>query len=1325
MLPATVANSTPLPFGHPPCETGGNTRGVSLTARPHPFSAERLALELPEGASLADMVAAAGLREGVPAHVWVEGVYIPRERWRRAYPRAGALVVVRAVPTGGEGGGKNVLRIVAMIAVTVVAAWAGGAAAAGGGFWVGNTAVAVSPLGGALITTAVGMAGSLLVNALIPPPAPKLDTSGSLSMDRGYAITGTRNRLLPFGTVPRVFGRHRLYPPMAALPYTESSGGDQYYRMMFCVGYGPLEISDMKIGETLLTEYESVETEIRQGYANDTPLTLYTNDIYEEAMSVALEQPEADWKSLSWHRGDWAAGTYYINETVRYDGRYYLAKVQTANSPTVAADWLLLPIYFNTPYVDSYHNTTTGDWTVRTTQVGAEGISLEFTASGLAYLRRLGRKGQVYIGLEIEYSPTGQSAWTKPALAVSGDGTAGGAGEAQIRGAEGDVKRLGVRWGVAAGQYDVRVRRVYSYAGLDDKDQWNLDYLLDNLYWSAIRSEQSIDPVQMAGLCKIALRIKATDQLSGVLDQFSCVAQALLPTWDGAAWTAETATASPAWAFAEVLTGAANKRALAKSRLDASALKSWADWCAANGIEYNAVLDAKSTVWQLLRDIAAVGFAAPSQVDGRYCVVRDVAQAAPVQHFTPRNSWGFSGSKTFVDLPHALKVRYLNPDEGWQQDEVTVYDDGYSSANATKFETLELFGVSSAAQAWKAGRYHLAVARLRPETYELWADVEHLVCTRGDLVRVSHDVAMWGAGWGRIKSVTLDAGSAIAVDLDESVIMEAGKAYRLRVRCADGTSVLATVTTVPGETTAISFAAPVAGIAVGDLAMFGESEKETVELLVKSIEPGADLSARLVLVDAAPGVHQAWTGAIPAFDSQITFPVDRTQIPAPVPRIDAIVSDESVLVRTVTGLQSRIVVSYSFPAGSTILADKVQAQWRLSGLSQAWSSLSDVTASRAGSIAIPDVIDGQRYDVRLRSVSAWGVPSDWAETSHTVEGKSNPPADVSGLALQFSGGRAIVTWDAHPDLDVQVGGAILIRHSRKTSGATWADGADIGGQIAGTATSANLPAISGTYMARAIDGGERLSTGTALVATDAPNLINYNVVQEISEHPAFSGVKTDVTAASGTLKLTETSGKAALEGVYEFAGSVDLGGAFLCRVVGVITAGGYEIGDTIDARLDPIDSWSAFDGSTVDDVSAQIEIRTTQDDPGGSPVWSAWKTLLTGTEIKLRALQARCRLKTGNQNHNVAVTELGVIVDMPDRTASARNVAVPAAGLAVTFTPAFKAIPAIGVTINNMQQGDYWQLTLQSAGGFTVQIFNGGAGVARNIDWQVTGYGAA
>ena len=69
-----------------------------------------------------------------------------------------------------------------------------------------------------------------------------------------------------------------------------------------------------------------------------------------------------------------------------------------------------------------------------------------------------------------------------------------------------------------------------------------------------------------------------------------------------------------------------------------------------------------------------------------------------------------------------------------------------------------------------------------------------MVCERGDLVHVAHDITGWGVAWGRIKAV-----SGNTVMLDGPVTLEAGKTYAFRVRRADDTQVTETITSPAGD----------------------------------------------------------------------------------------------------------------------------------------------------------------------------------------------------------------------------------------------------------------------------------------------------------------------------------------------------------------------------------------------------------------------------------------------------------------------------------------------------------------------------------------------
>ncbi len=128
-----------------------------------------------------------------------------------------------------------------------------------------------------------------------------------------------------------------------------------------------------------------------------------------------------------------------------------------------------------------------------------------------------------------------------------------------------------------------------------------------------------------------------------------------------------------------------------------------------------------------------------------FSLVIDEPKTAPVRLFSPRNSWSYEGEIAHGPLPHAYRIGYLDADRDWHADEVVVYDDGQSAATATRIERVEWPGITSRAQAWKEGRYHLAQQRLRREIHRIIVDFEHLACERGDLVALQHDVIAVGS----------------------------------------------------------------------------------------------------------------------------------------------------------------------------------------------------------------------------------------------------------------------------------------------------------------------------------------------------------------------------------------------------------------------------------------------------------------------------------------------------------------------------------------------------------------------------------------------------
>lgn len=753
---------------------------LTLVARPSVFEPDTVFCEVPAGQTLAEML---GEAAALSCEVTVGGYPVPRQLWGKLRPKAGQSIHVTIFPQGG-GQARKWVRVIAIAIISYYTFGAGGAGAANGG-WLGVSAGTYY---------AIGTVALLAVNALVPPPAAKGlgGGGGGDPFQQLASLTGTSNQANPYGVIPCVVGTKRFFPPHAALPYTEISGDDQYLRMLLDLGYGDLDISDIKIGETPIESYEDVEYEI------STAPSLFSQDIYELSVGVALN--------------------------------------------------------------------VSSDYATRTTQTASTEISLDLIfAGGLYGVNAKGETVKGTVQFLIDYRAVGDATW-KTISVASGLTFTGGlhlvSGETvEVSSTKRKTLRCGLRWKVPSGQYEVKVMR------------WTSTFTdavsggtVGDCVWTVLRSVNPQLP-STTGTTKLAVRIKATDQLNGVVQNLSVLASQKIRGIDPVTYadTAAVATENPAWIYLWLMTQCpAVMRRVALSRMDLPGICDWAAECDAKGYKIGFVMDSPRAFGDVLRDVMAAGRASFGLRNGLYSAVRDIEQTVPVQMFTPSNSWGFSYSRSFSEPPHALRVKFTNPEANDQQDVRLVYWDGYNAGNATRFEELDLSMVIDPDAAWRLGRYHLAVMWLRPTQYSFQADIEHMVCERGDLVHVAHDITSWGLAWGRVKAV-----SGTTVTLDGPVTLESGKTYQLRVRGSDdGAQAVATVTSAAGETQTLTLNTAIG--TPGDLFVLGEVNQGVAKLIVRAVEPGDDFTATLTCVDADSGIWTADSGTPPAFVSDIT-----------------------------------------------------------------------------------------------------------------------------------------------------------------------------------------------------------------------------------------------------------------------------------------------------------------------------------------------------------------------------------------------------------------------------------------------------------------------
>jgi len=173
-----------------------------------------------------------------------------------------------------------------------------------------------------------------------------------------------------------------------------------------------------------------------------------------------------------------------------------------------------------------------------------------------------------------------------------------------------------------------------------------------------------------------------------------------------------------------------------------------------------------------------------------------------------------------------------------------------------------------------------------------------------------------------------------------------------------------------------------------------------------------------------------------------------------------------------------------------------------------------------------------------------------------------------------------------------------------------------------------------------------------------------------------------------------------------------------------IVSSPYSDATLFDSRIGNIDSWPGlFDGDELNGTECRLYVRATPDDPSGSPTWGAWRQL-TNNIIRGRGFQFRLTALTQDSSQNVAVSELGAVLELQQRTETSATLTSGAAQYTATFTNAFYEAPSIGITAQNLATGDYYAIADITRTSFKITFRNSaGTMISRNFQYTAVGYG--
>ncbi|NBT75530.1 MAG: host specificity protein J [Betaproteobacteria bacterium] len=814
--------------------------------------------------------------------------------------------------------------------------------------------------------------------------------------------------------------------------------------------------------------------------------------------------------------------------------------------------------------------------------------------------------------------------------------------------------------------------------------------------------------------------------------------------WDGT-FGAATWCADPAWCLWDLLTSTRYGAGIPEASLDRYDFYAISQYCnelvssGFGGLEprfmCHVLLNTRDEVYNIIQEFVSIFRGIAYYGAGSMVVLAD-KPSDPQYILGPGNvvdgNFSYSGSSQ-KSRHSTATVSYQAYDTLGEVEFEYVEDSDAVSKYGVINKDLKAFGCYSRGQAHRLGKWALLTEQNLTETVSFGVSIDSGIVLRpGMVVGIADPVKSGARRSGRITSATT---TAITVDSTSGLPTTTANSPTISVLLPTGLVETRNISSIAGNVFTVSSA-------------FSEAPNPASVFLIET----TDIQSSLFRVlSVAEGEGGAFSVTALAYNESLYSAIesDLTLEFRDISNLSAIPEPPSSITATehlyVDGQSVLTAVELSW-ISSVQRIDTFRVEYRLDNNN--WIQVETPSPS----VRLTGLKAGTLY-VQVRSMNGIGKLSSAAIAEFTLVGKTAPPGNVQNLTIEpISANSARLRWDQTVDLDVKTGGRIHIRHSNLTDGtATWSNSVDLIPAKSGAATEAIVPLVEGEILVKFEDDGGRQSTSETSVIVDFPDALGYLVAdarREDQDSPPFQGAKTDVFYSGDFDALTldgdgnfdaildldlvtslDYLGSIVTMGEYAFASTLDLGAVYALDLKRYFVTRGFYPNDTIDARLDLIDSWNDFDGAVVDQVNARLMLRSTDDNPSGTPTWSGWQDFVNGT-FRARAFQFKAQLESRNASQNILIDALGYEATFQRRTDQSTDTIASGAGAkAVTFDYPFytkggTVFPTIGILAQNMASGDYYEVTSISGTGFTVTFKNsGGTAVDRNFTYSATGYG--
>ncbi|WP_316214288.1 host specificity factor TipJ family phage tail protein [Bradyrhizobium sp. SZCCHNR2032] len=676
--------------------------------------------------------------KSLPTIVEIDGEPVLRRDWSKRRIKRGEAVRFTSYPLGGGQGSsaKQIIGLVALVAVSAFAVWAGPALAAG----LGLTGTAATIAGG-LATAAIGIGGSLLVNALTAPKQGATNTPSS-TQDQIYSVAAQGNTAKLGQPLPVWYGRLKRFPDFAATPWGEFVGNDQYVNVLLSVTMGSLEYEALYIDDTLLWH---AGAGIEPGF--DAQIAFY-----EPGQTITLFPVNVDQSSE-------VTGQQLPSGSGTSGGQYGpSAGGPSGQSPGA---WL-------------------GGFVANPAGTSAQSIAVDFVFPSGCFTvdSNSGNIGFSTVGLTAEYAPCDSAGAPLAPYTTLFTIARSYASQSPIRDS--------VKVDVTPGRYLVRFRR--NDAELSGTAGANA------VLWAGLRSflqgANSFPDVSTA-----AIRIKATQTTQGSY-KFAVLGTRKLPVWNGSAFVTQ-ATRNNGWAFLDAVDNSQYGPKISIAKVDFNAVVNFAGGCDTRGDTFDYCFTTAVAVPEAWDKILTAARARHFWLGDTVSVVRDEWRDVPTMLLTDREIVRDSTQVSFQMLgdedPDAVVVEYI--DENTWLPASVQYPPDSGTFTALNAETKRIDGIINRSQAFREAAFYYLQSIYRRETVQIQTEYEGRAITFGSVVRVQSELP---EAYGYGGAVVAVAGNTLT--LNPAPVWDTGPFY-IRLRRPNGTFFGPVLVTEGGDAT--------------------------------------------------------------------------------------------------------------------------------------------------------------------------------------------------------------------------------------------------------------------------------------------------------------------------------------------------------------------------------------------------------------------------------------------------------------------------------------------------------------------------------------------